>query len=124
MNDSDGKTGWRAGWERHNFTGEAAELVVDRTLVHAVQQHWATDPNRVAMIRSDGTSIANTQLQQMVFGAAAQLVELGIGIGDNVLMSCDPSVELVVAHLAVLMIGAVAVPVNTVSMDPCVGAGT
>jgi malonyl-CoA/methylmalonyl-CoA synthetase len=113
MNDFDGKTGWRAGWERHNFTGEAAELVVDRTLVHAVQQHWATDPNRVAMIRSDGTSIANTQLQQMVFGAAAQLVELGIGIGDNVLMSCDPSVELVVAHLAVLMIGAVAVPVNT-----------
>jgi malonyl-CoA/methylmalonyl-CoA synthetase len=44
---------------------------------------------------------------------AGRLARLGVRRGDRVLFSTPPSVELIVAHLAALRMGAVAVPANT-----------
>jgi len=45
--------------------------------------------------------------------AAGRLAGLGVRSGDRVLCSAAPSVDLVVAHLAALRMGAVVVPANT-----------
>jgi malonyl-CoA/methylmalonyl-CoA synthetase len=100
-------------WKRHRFENDALRLSADQTLVHAALDHWRTAPQHPALIRPDATSVTNSELSHATFRAGHHLIELGVKPGDTVLMSCLPSVELVIAHLAVLLIGAVAVPVNT-----------
>ncbi len=100
-------------WAQHNFDGDVTLLTEPMTLVHAALRHWEADPHRVALIRDNGATTTNAELHELVVRAAERLSATGIEVGDRVLMSCTPSVELVVVHVAVLMIGAVAVPVNT-----------
>jgi malonyl-CoA/methylmalonyl-CoA synthetase len=45
--------------------------------------------------------------------AVAALADLGITPGDRVVLSCEPSVDTVVAYLAIRAAGAVVVPANT-----------
>ncbi len=100
-------------WQQHGFTGSAADLLVDTTLVHGWTARWIADPDHLAVRDADGPWLSNRQLAERCTTAAAQLVASGIEPGDRVLMSCAPSVDLIVAHIAVLMSGATVVPVNT-----------
>jgi long-chain acyl-CoA synthetase len=52
------------------------------------------------------------ELRRRSTAAAAGLVELGVGAGDRVAIAWPTSIDFVVAYLAVLAVGAVAVPLN------------
>jgi malonyl-CoA/methylmalonyl-CoA synthetase len=113
-------------WGAHGFTGAAADLTAWGTLLHACQHHWDTTPDRVVLIdgqptHQTGERATHTSTDQLTWGdlrdalhrSVASLIGHGVGPGKRVLMSCTPSVELIVTHLAVLWTGAVVVPVNT-----------
>jgi malonyl-CoA/methylmalonyl-CoA synthetase len=101
-------------WQAHGFSGVTAELTAQGTLLHAMQRHWDEHPDRVVLINGPtGLPVTWAALRDSVNGAVGALHDYGIGPGKRVLMSCTPSVDLVVAHLAVLWTGAIVVPVNT-----------
>jgi malonyl-CoA/methylmalonyl-CoA synthetase len=52
-------------------------------------------------------------LQERSAIVAGRMAGVGVGVGDRVLISCIPSVDLVIAHVAALRMGAIVVPVNT-----------
>jgi malonyl-CoA/methylmalonyl-CoA synthetase len=100
-------------WDAHGFSGDAASLLSESTLVHAWLLRWASAPTSLALRDAQENWCSNQQLATRCELAAAHLVDRGIQPGDHVLMSCVPSVEMVILHIAVLMVGAVVVPVNT-----------
>jgi malonyl-CoA/methylmalonyl-CoA synthetase len=100
-------------WRQHGFAGSAADLLIDTTLVHGWMARWTANPDHPAIQDADGPWLNNQQLDERCTAAAAQLIASGVKPGDRVLMSCVPGVDLVVAHIAVLMSGAIVVPVNT-----------
>ncbi len=103
----------RAAWRIHGFTGEPAELTADRTLPRAWTARWAAAPDIPVLKDARTPWITAEDLEARTAQAAGRLAALGVGVGDRVLMSCDPSVDLVVAHVGALRLGAIVVPVNT-----------
>lgn len=72
------------------------------------------DPASVALI-SRGRSTTYGDLQQQVAGLRGGLADLGIQRGDAVALACQNGRHFVVAYLAIVGIGAVAVPLNPTS---------
>ena len=70
-------------------------------------------PEAIALSSTNGTTWSYGELLGAVEEAAGGLVERGVRAGDRVAFLSGNRPELVVAHLAVLRLGAVAVPVNT-----------
>lgn len=58
------------------------------------------------------TDMCYRELNQYVNGCKAALLEKGIAKGDRVVLFLNKSVFFVIAHLAILKIGAIAVPLN------------
>ena len=100
-------------WAAHGFTGDPALLTREATLVNAWVKRWSEAPDQPVLC--DGTEkwITATQLSQRSSAVAGRLAGAGLRAGDRILMSCAPSVDLVVAHVAALRLGLVVVPVNT-----------
>ena len=103
----------RAAWRIHGFTGEPSQLTADRPLPRAWAARWAAAPGAPVLKDARTSWITGADLQERTAEAAGRLAGLGVGVGDRVLMSCDPSVDLVVAHVGALRLGAIVVPVNT-----------
>jgi len=72
------------------------------------------DPASVALI-SRGRSTTYGELQRQVAGLRGGLAEIGIGRGDAVALACQNGRHFVVGYLALVGIGAVAVPLNPAS---------
>ncbi len=72
------------------------------------------DPASVALI-SRGQSTTYGELQRQVAGLRGGLIELGIARGDAVALACQNGRHFVVSYLAIVGIGAVAVPLNPTS---------
>jgi long-chain acyl-CoA synthetase len=68
----------------------------------------------VALISSN-RSTTYGELRRLVAGARGGLLELGIGRGDRVAVICGNGRSFVIAYLATVGIGAVAVPLNPTS---------
>ena len=100
-------------WAAHGFTGDPALLTREATLVNAWVKRWSEAPDQPVLC--DGTEkwITATQLSQRSSAVAGRMAGAGLRAGDRILMSCAPSVDLVVAHVAALRLGLVVVPVNT-----------
>ncbi|HVM68113.1 MAG TPA: AMP-binding protein [Acidimicrobiales bacterium] len=98
-------------WARHLAPGarwEDLDLLEGGT-IGAVAARWAArQPERPAF-----GPLAWGDLVGRSETVAGRLARLGVRRGDPVLCSAPPSVELVVAHLAALRMGAVVVPANT-----------
>lgn len=58
------------------------------------------------------TEMTYRELNQYANGCKAALLEMGIAKGDRVVVFLNKSVFFVIAHLAILKIGAIAVPLN------------
>jgi malonyl-CoA/methylmalonyl-CoA synthetase len=97
----------------HGFSGTAEELIVDRTLVHSWLRRWSAQPATVVAIGHDGAQWTAEQFNRTTEELAGRFIALGLKVGDRVLMSCTPSIELILVHIAVLRAALVAVPVNT-----------
>jgi long-chain acyl-CoA synthetase len=84
---------------------------VTHNLAGMIQPHPAED---VALI-SANRGITYGELREQVAGLRGGLTELGIGRGDRIGLVCGNGRPFVVAYLATLGIGAVAVPLNPAS---------
>ena len=83
-------------------------------LAHLIDDH---DADRVALI-SRGRDTPYGSLREQVAHLRGGLTSLGIGRGDRVALLCGNGRYFVVAYLATLGIGAVAVPMNPTSPSP------
>jgi len=98
-------------WARHLPAGARWEDLdlLEGVSIPAVAARWGDrQPHRPAFgALAWGDLLAASEV------VAGRLARLGVRRGDRVLFSTAPSVDLVVAHLAALRMGAVAVPANT-----------
>jgi len=88
----------------------------DSTLPARWARQWAADPGGRALRMAGATAVGSwctyAELDGRSRDAAQRLAAQGLSPGDRVLISARPSIETVVAMVAVLRMGAVAVPVN------------
>jgi len=61
----------------------------------------------------DGEVFTGADVESLTRAAAGRLSAAGIRAGDRVLLSCSPSIDTVIAYVAILRLGAVVVPANT-----------
>jgi malonyl-CoA/methylmalonyl-CoA synthetase len=125
----------RQDWATHGFTGEAMDLIAAGSLPAAWAKQWALnprspilldfrsgDPSNPADLANSGDSgsssgtkpqwITAAELEARTRAAAMRLGAAGLHRGDRIVMSCAPSVSLVVAHIGALRLGAIVVPLN------------
>ncbi|MEV6432966.1 amino acid adenylation domain-containing protein, partial [Nocardia sp. NPDC051463] len=102
---------------------ERAELTVGRnatehevdsaaTLAGLLDATVAVAPQRVALVREDGSTITYGELDARVNSLARHLISLGVGPESRVALALRRSVDLVVAMYAVTKAGGAYVPVD------------
>lgn len=74
---------------------------------------WAGAPSTPTLFARDRGWIHAEQLEAETGRVAGRLQAAGLEPGDRMLFSAEPSVELVIAHVAALRSGIVVVPTNT-----------
>lgn len=77
-------------------------------VMNVCQQHSAK-----SAIKDGQTEFSYAQLAHRVNNTASAILSAGCGVGSRVAVLCDPSVDGIVAMLAILHIGAVYVPLDT-----------
>jgi malonyl-CoA/methylmalonyl-CoA synthetase len=92
--------------------GAAAWRAPERSLVAAWRDRWADDPGRVVLVGPDGERLTAGALEERSARAAGRWAAAGIGPGDRVVVSAGASLDHVVAHVGLLRLGAVALPLN------------
>jgi malonyl-CoA/methylmalonyl-CoA synthetase len=110
-----GDPGRAPGWQPHLPPGSAfepADLLADGSLVAAWARTWASDPRRPVLHTPAAGWITAGALDERTCDAAARLHGAGVRAGDRVVLSGPNSLDLVVAHVGALRLGAVVVPVN------------
>ena len=101
------------GWAAHGFTGDPARLLDEGSLVRAWRNRWEEAPDRPVLYDDTSGWITAAELSRRSRVIAGRLLGAGLRAGDRILMSCAPSVDLVVTHVAAMRSGLVVVPVNT-----------
>ena len=81
-------------------------------------ERWRTDPAAIVVIDPSGVRVSAAMMADWSAGVAHRLAAGGVRAGDRVLLSADPSVDLVVAYVALLRLGAVVVPTNPAYTAP------
>ena len=102
-------------WHRHLPAGWSAgdvDLAAGGTLPAVWLDRWSSDPQRPVVWDASEGWVTGAQLLERAQEVAQRLVGVGIVAGDRVLMSGPSSTRLVAAHVALLGIGAVVVPLN------------
>ncbi len=102
-------------WHRHLPAGWSAgdvDLSAGGTLPAVWLDRWSSDPQRPVVWDASEGWVTGAQLLERAQEVAQRLVGVGIVAGDRVLMSGPSSTRLVAAHVALLGIGAVVVPLN------------
>ena len=89
------------------------DLLARGSLPAAWSTIWAADPGRPTLFDPRAGWLAAGELDERSALVAGRLMAAGLRPGDRVLVSCEPSADLVVAHLACLRAGLVVVPANT-----------
>jgi len=84
------------------------------SVITPVLRHADTDPEHVAL-RGAQSSWTYAQLRDAALAYAEGLRKQGIGPGERVLLIAPTVPEFVIAYLGILALGAVVVPVNTMS---------
>ena len=107
----------RKDWAAHGFFGEATDLIAEGSLPKAWASRWRQNPdaNVFAEAGFDGTVdrwVTGAELDQRTSAAARRFHAAGVRPGDRIVMSCAPSVDLVIAHVGALRLGAIVVTVN------------
>ena len=84
------------------------------SLVSTWTRIWRAAPHAVVLTApAEGRALTAGEVETRTAEAAERLAARGVEGGARVLVSADPSVDLVVAYIAVLRLGAVPVPANT-----------
>lgn len=102
-----------AAWRSHGFEGDPDDLLSEQTLVHGWRHRWQEAPDHPTLFDSTFGWIDGRELELRTADVAGRFVAAGVKSGDRVLMSCQPSIELVITHIGALRAGCTVVPVNT-----------
>jgi len=108
-------------WTEHLPPGTApGDVALARagSLVAAWRRRWDDDPGRVLLTDAAGASLTAAALDDRSAAGASRLSAAGVRPGDRVVVSAEASLDHVVAHVAVLRLGAVAVPLNGAYREP------
>jgi malonyl-CoA/methylmalonyl-CoA synthetase len=102
-------------WTPHlppGFDPGRLDLLADRSLPVSWTRRWAEHPSAPA-IWTDPTGWTSAgELEQRTRRVAGRYAAAGLHARDRLLISAAPSLELVIAHVAALRLGLIAVPVN------------
>jgi malonyl-CoA/methylmalonyl-CoA synthetase len=104
------------GWEAHlppDLRREDLDLTAKASLPSAWKAVWASAPSAPILFDRERGWMAAEQLEEATRRVAGRLQGAGLEPGDRMLFSAEPSLELVVAHVAALRSGIVVVPMNT-----------
>lgn len=86
------------------------------TLKNYFEDEFPTRGDKTALVFLRGgraeTDLTYRDLEQHANGCGAALLDAGVAKGDRVVLFLNKSVVFVIAHLAILKIGAIAVPLN------------
>ena len=102
-------------WHRHLPRGSEqseVELLAGATLPSVWVSQWREEPQRDVIHDPEIGWVHGQELLDRSEVVARQLGHAGVEPGDRVLLSATSSVELVVAHVAILRLGAVVMPTN------------
>lgn len=100
-------------WAAHLPPGvDDIDLLRDQTLVRAWTRRWADDPARPLLHRVARGWLTAGDLERESRRFAGRLHAAGLRRGDRLLVSWPASADLVIAHIAALRLGLIAVPVN------------
>uniref|UniRef100_UPI003D703982 AMP-binding protein n=1 Tax=Nocardia lijiangensis TaxID=299618 RepID=UPI003D703982 len=83
-------------------------------------QHASERPDAIAL-RIGDERITYRVLAQRSAAFGGRIAESGVGVGDRVLLVAPSVPEFVVAYLGAHLVGAVAIPVNTMATAPEIG---
>jgi malonyl-CoA/methylmalonyl-CoA synthetase len=103
-------------WEAHLPAGAQAgdlDLTAKGSLPSAWVGVWASAPSAPTLFDRDRGWIRAERLEEATRRVAGRLQGAGLEPGDRMLFSAEPSLELVIAHVAALRSGIVVVPANT-----------
>lgn len=79
-------------------------------------QHWTDNPDRPVLVAAGQDSLrtlTGAELTRQTAALAGLLHQLGIQPGDRVVLSGAAPLELALAHIATLRLGAIVIPTNT-----------
>ncbi len=102
-------------WHRHlpdDLDPADVDLGAGGTLPAVWAAHWRTDPSRPVLHDTREGWIDGETLDRRSDLVARRLAAAGVERGDRVILSAPSSVGLVVAHAALLRLGAVVMPTN------------
>ncbi len=103
-------------WAVHLPAGtnpDGVDLAPAANLTARMAEHWRREPGRVVLADVGGRSLTGAELDERTAAAAGRFAGQGLVAGDRVLVSCDASVDVAIAHLAALRMGLVVLPANT-----------
>jgi malonyl-CoA/methylmalonyl-CoA synthetase len=103
-------------WRVHLPAGvgpDRVDLAAGGTLVGAWTSAWAADPDRTVFSTLDGQRVGAAELAERTGDAAGRFAAAGLEPGDRVLVSAQPSLDLIVAYVGSLRRGLTVVPANT-----------
>jgi malonyl-CoA/methylmalonyl-CoA synthetase len=112
------------GWQVHMPTGTRAEdldLTAKGSLPAAWVKVWASAPTAPTVFDQHRGWIHAAELEEATRRIAGRLQGAGLRSGDRMLFSAEPSIDLVIAHVAALRSGIVVVPANTAYREREVG---
>ena len=110
-----GATGAVSDWHRHlpaGWSADDVDLAAGGTLPAVWLDRWSSDPQRPVVWDASQGWVTGAQLLERARDVARHLSSVGPIDGRRVLMSGPSSSRLVAAHTALLLSGAVAVPLN------------
>jgi malonyl-CoA/methylmalonyl-CoA synthetase len=111
----------RPSWAAHlpaGLTPAEVDLLAATSLPAAWAANWRAEPDRPVIIGMGEAPLTGADLHRQSTAVAGRLAAAGVRAGDPVLMSCATSRDLVIAHIAVLRMGAVALPANPAYREP------
>ena len=79
------------------------------SIIHAVKSHATNQPDKAAVIDTDGV-LTYSNLYQKAAGTAKNLVQKGVKAGDYVIVECTQNADYLVLDLACEAVGAIFVP--------------
>ena len=102
-------------WAAHLPPGSAPDdldLLAGGSLVGAWTARWAEDPATAVLCDVGSEWVSAGELEERSRRVAGRLRAAGLVHGDRMVLSAEPSVDVVVAYVAALRLGLVVVPVN------------
>jgi len=103
----------RPAWGPHLPSGvDQVDLLAEGTLVAAWTRRWTGDETHPVLHTEAGGWLGAGDLERATRRVAGRLHAAGLRRGDRILVSAPASLELVIAQIAALRLGLVAVPAN------------